>query len=109
MEIFSNFSYNPSNIVVDNIWSAYLNTFISTLLTGFIVLFGTIQFINSYKCATPIEDSSKIPTSKLYKLQICLLTLIPALSALNLFPGYLSDGNTVNSRESLEKEKIYHS
>ncbi|XP_055303867.1 ATP-binding cassette sub-family B member 6-like [Sitodiplosis mosellana] len=99
MDIFNNISHcppKPPNIMVHDYWSnGLVNIWISSLLAAFIVTFGSIQFIGYYKYGTPIVDSTKIPSSKLYYLQMCLLTLIPSLSAMNLFPDPHSYGYTI--------------
>lgn len=86
MDILKNLSYCPPNVTIYDIWvdhgisHCFLDTVSSSVLAGFIVIFGTIQLIMYRKYATPIEDSAQISTSKLYYLQLLLITLIPSLS-----------------------------
>lgn len=88
MDILKNISYCPQNVSIHDIWvdhglsHCFYDTVSSSALAGFIVIFGTIQLIMYRKYATPIEDFSQISTSKLYYLQLFLLSFIPSLSIL---------------------------
>lgn len=107
MDILKNLSYCPPNVTIYDIWvdhglsHCFLDTVSSSVLAGFIVIFGTIQLIVYRKYATPIEDSTQISRSKLYYLQLFLLTMIPSLSVLRfilesfLFPDAHLYGYTV--------------
>lgn len=109
MDILKNLSYCPPNVTIFDIWvnhglsHCFIDTVSSSVLAGFIVIFGTIQLIMYRKYATPIEDSTQISRSKLYYLQIFLLTVIPSLSILRfilesfLFPDAHLYGYTVIS------------
>lgn len=97
MDIFNNISHCLPNDAAYHVpLDCLQNTLISSLPAGFIFIFGSIKFIEYWRYGTRIENLTKISTSKLYYLQIFLLTLIPALSALNLFPSTQSSGYTVN-------------
>ena len=107
MDILKNISYCPPNVTIHDIWvdhglsHCFLDTVSSAVLAGFIVIFGTIQLIMYRKYATAIEDPTQISQSKLYYLQLFLLTMIPSLSILRfilesfLFPDAHLYGYTV--------------
>lgn len=109
MDIVKNLSFCPANVSIHDIWvdhgisHCFLDTVSSSVLAGFIMIFGTIQLLMYRKYATPIEDLSQISTSKLYYLQLFLLMLIPVLSVLRfilesfLFPDAHLYGYTVRS------------
>lgn len=85
MDILQNLSYCPSNISVNDVWvnhgisHCFLDTVSSSVLAGFILLFGTIQLIVYRKHAISVETSQILP-SKLYKLQLFLLSYVPLLA-----------------------------
>lgn len=120
MDILKNLSYCPPNVTIFDIWvdhglsHCFLDTVSSSVLAGFIVIFGTIQLIMYYKYAMPIEDSTQISRSKLYYFQLLLLTMIPSLSVLRfilesfLFPdahlyGYTVKLNTPHAKVVINK------
>lgn len=81
-----NLPYCPPDVQIYDIWSnCFLETLSASILTGFILIFGLGQLINYWKCATPIIIDS---STKLYYIQIILLTIIPSLSFVNLKPFY---------------------
>lgn len=92
-----NFQYCPLNVTVDDFWWNYgvsnclLDTIRSLALAGFIVTFGSIEILVYRKYATPIEDMSQLPASKLYHVQKLLLTLTSFSSFLKYaLESYLS-------------------
>lgn len=107
MDILKNLSFCPPNVTIYDIWvdhglsHCFLDTVSSSVLAGYIVIFGTIQLFMYYKYATPIADSTQISRSKLYYFQLLLLTMIPSLSVLRfilesfLFPDAYLYGYTV--------------
>lgn len=118
MDILKNISYCPPNVTIYDIWvnhgisHCWLDTVTTSVLAGFIVIFGTIQLIMYRRYATPV-DSTQISTSKLYYLQLLLLTLIPSLSILRfilesfLFPDAHLYGYTVSiDVHSFSRKKI---
>lgn len=119
MEILNNFSYCLPNVTTHEVASeCFQNTVMSSLPAGFIVTFGSVKLIKYWRYGTRIEDLTKIPTSKLYYLQIFLLTLLPSLSALNVFPNSHSFGYSLISTSLtclsffisillLQKERFY--
>lgn len=86
MDKLLNISYCPPNVTIYDIWvnhglsHCFLDTVSSSVIAGFIVIFGTIQLIIYHKYATRIEELSQISACKLYYLQIFLMTLIPVVS-----------------------------
>lgn len=95
MDIYNNFSNcspKPPNVVINDTSNISIGTWISTLLSAFIVTFGSIQFIEYYKYGSPIEAPTKKPQSKQSYSQLCFLTLIASLSAM-IFPD--PNGRTV--------------
>ncbi|XP_055303857.1 ATP-binding cassette sub-family B member 6 [Sitodiplosis mosellana] len=107
MDILRNISYCPPNVTIYDIWvnhglsHCFLDTVSSAVLAGFIMIAGTIQLIMYRKYAIPIEDPSQISRSKLYYLQLFLLTIIPSLAVLRfilesfLFPDAHLYGYTI--------------
>lgn len=108
MNFIRNISYCPENVTIHDIWinhglsHCFLDTVSSSVIAGFIFIFGTIQLCIYRKYATPIEDLTQISNSKLYYLQMFLLTLVPALSVVRfilesfVFPDAQLYGYTVN-------------
>lgn len=88
MDILKNLEYCPPNVTIYDIWlnhglsHCFFDTVGSSLIAAFIVIFGSLQFIMYRRYATPIEDLSQISTSKLYYLQLFLMSLLPSLSVL---------------------------
>lgn len=88
MDILKNLQYCPPNVTIYDIWvnhglsHCFFDTVSSSVIAAFIVIFGTTQLIMYRKYATPIEDLSQISTSKLYYLQLVLMSLLPSLSVL---------------------------
>lgn len=80
----------PPNVTISDTWinhgisQCFFDTVCSSILLGFILLFGTAQLIIFKKCSIQI-NSNRIRTSLLYKLQISLLLLLPFSEALRLF------------------------
>lgn len=88
MDYIKSIHYCPPNVTIHDIWinhglsHCFLDTVSSSVIAGFIILFGSIQLIIYRKYATRIEDPTQISTSKLYYLQLILLSFIPLLSVL---------------------------
>lgn len=88
MDFLKHIEYCPDNITIHDIWinhglsHCFLDTVTSSVIAGFIFIFGAIQLWVYRKYATPVEDYSQISTSKLYCLQMFLLCLVPGLSVL---------------------------
>lgn len=111
MEMLSQFQYCPPNVTVHDFWWNYgishcaLDTISSLALAGFIVVFGSIEILAYRMYGTLIEDLSRIPSSKLYHVQILLLTLASFSSFIKyvlesyLFPDSTIYGYTVKSWE----------
>lgn len=88
MDILKHLEYCPPNVTIHDIWvnhglsHCFFDTVSSSVIAAFIVISGTIQLILYRKYANPIEDLSQISTSKLYYLQLFLLSFLPSLSVL---------------------------
>lgn len=107
MDILKKLEYCPPNVTIHDIWvnhglsHCFFDTVSSSVIAAFIVIFGSIQLIIYRKYATP-ADLSQISTSKLYYLQMFLLSIIPSLSVLRfvlesfVFPDAHLYGYTVN-------------
>lgn len=78
--------YCPPNITLSEIWinhgisHCFMDTVSSSIIAGFILIFGTIQLIMYRKYSTLIDDANQIAKSKLYNLQILLLIFVPSLA-----------------------------
>lgn len=79
----------PPNISISDIWinhgvsHCFMDTVSSSVIGGFMLLFGIAQLIIYRKHATQINPR-RIRPSFLYKLQIFLMLLLPALAAARL-------------------------
>lgn len=88
MDVLKNLEYCPPNVTIHDIWlnhglsHCFFDTVSSSVIAAFIVIFGSMQLVMYRRYATPIEDSSQIATSKLYYLQLFLMSLLPLLSVL---------------------------
>lgn len=86
--------YCPPNVTLSQIWvnhgisHCFMETVGSSIIAGFILLFGTIQLIMYKKYATRITDSSQISNSRLYKLQVFLLGFFPLLFVIRFLVMY---------------------
>lgn len=82
-------AFCPPNITISDIWinhgvsHCFLDTVSSSVISGFILLFGLGQIFMYRKYATRI-DPRRIRPSFLYKLQILLMLLLPILTAVRL-------------------------
>lgn len=79
----------PPNVSISDIWinhgisQCFIDTLCSSVLAGFILLFGTAQLIIFKKYSIPI-DANRIRTSWIYKMQMSLMLLLPFLETLQL-------------------------
>lgn len=86
MDILKHLEYCPPNVTFTDIWiqhglsHCFLDTVSSSVIAGFIFIFGTFQIFMYRKYGTPIEDPSQISISKLYYFQVFLLLFVPILS-----------------------------
>lgn len=86
MDILKHIEYCPDNITLSDIWinhglsHCFADTVSSTVIAGFMLIFGTFQLLMYRKYGTPIEDPTQISVSKLYYFQIFLLLFVPILS-----------------------------
>lgn len=77
----------PPNETLNLIWTNHgishclMDTVTSSVIAGYLLIFGTIQLLIYRKYAIPIEDPAQISRSKLYYFQVFLLILVPMLSA----------------------------
>lgn len=75
----------PPNVSLSDFWlnhgisHCFMDTVSSSVITGFLLIFGSIQLIMYKKYATPIE-ADRIAASSLYNFQIFLHTFVPALA-----------------------------
>lgn len=119
MDYLKHIEYCPPNVTIHDIWinhglsHCFLDTVSSSVLATFIIIFGSIQLILYRRYSTPIEDLSQISTSKLYYLQMFLLTVIPSLSILRfvlesfVFPDAHLYGYTVSLNSFLFQFKQF--
>lgn len=79
-------AFCPPNISLSDIWvnhgvsQCFMDTISSSVIGGFILLFGIVQLIIYRKYSTRIE-THRIRPSFLYKFQITLMLLLPVLTA----------------------------
>lgn len=82
-------AFCPPNVSISDIWvnhgvsHCFMDTVSSSVIGGFILLFGVSQLIIYRKYSTRI-DSRRIKPSYLYKFQILLMLLLPILAAVRL-------------------------
>lgn len=82
-------AFCPPNITIRDIWinhgvsHCFMETASSSVIAGFIFIFGIVQLILYKKYGTSI-DARRLRPSFLYKFQIFLMLLLPVLSALRL-------------------------
>lgn len=100
----------PPNITLHDIWinhgvsQCFLDTVSSSILAGFILLFGTLQLIIYRRHGTAIERSRLRP-SFLYKVQLFLLFMLALATIVRLyvhfkfFGGVQIYGYMVSERE----------
>lgn len=70
-----------------------MDTVTSSVIAGYLLIFGTIQLLMYRKYAIPIEDPTQISRSKLYYFQIFLLLLVPTLAATRfILQGFVYEG-----------------
>lgn len=78
--------YCPPNITLSVIWTnhgishCFMDTVSTSVIAGFLLIFGTMQLLMYRRYATPINDVNQISVSKLYGFQLFLLVLVPILS-----------------------------
>lgn len=76
--------YCPPNVTLTQIWlnhgisHCFMDTVTTSIISGFLFIFGTIQLLMYRKYATPIEDD--VRPSYLYNLQIFLIAFVPMLA-----------------------------
>lgn len=111
MDILNHIEYCPDNITLSDIWinhglsHCFADTVSSTVIAGFMLIFGTFQLLMYRKYATPVDDPTQISVSKLYYFQIFLLLFVPILSIVRfILESFVFDdahiyGYTVSSRE----------
>lgn len=93
--------YCPPNVTLSIIWTnhglshCFMDTVSSSVIAGFIFIFGTIQLLMYRKYATRIEDANQIAVSKLYNFQIFLLLFVPLLATVRfvLEAAYYKDAH----------------
>lgn len=74
----------PPNVTFTDIWvnhgisHCFMDTVSSSVIAGFLLIFGSIQLIMYKKYATQIDEH--IEKSKLYNFQIFLLCFVPLLA-----------------------------
>lgn len=79
-------AFCPPNITIRDIWvnhgvsHCFIDTVTSSIICGFILLFGIAQLVIYRKFSTGI-DAHRIRPSFLYKFQLFLMLLLPALTA----------------------------
>lgn len=77
--------YCPPNITLSDIWvnngtsECFMDTVTTSVISGFLFIFGTIQLLMYRKYGTEIS-SSQLPKSKLYSIQLMFTLLIPILA-----------------------------
>ena len=82
-------AFCPPNITIKDIWinhgvsHCFMETVSSSVIGGFILIFGIVQLIIYKKYATRV-DVRRLRPSFLYKFQIFLMVLLPVLSAVRL-------------------------
>lgn len=80
-------AFCPPNISISDVWvnhgvsHCFMDTVSSSVIGGFILLFGTVQLIIYKKYSTRI-DRRRVRPSFLYKFQIFLILLLTVLTAL---------------------------
>lgn len=92
--------YCPPNVSLSDVWlnhgisHCFMDTVSTSVIAGFLFIFGSIQLLMYRKYATPIDET--ITKSKLYNLQIFLHTFVPALALLRfiLQASVYNDANT---------------
>lgn len=86
MDVLKHIEFCPDNISLSDIWvnhglsHCFADTVSSSVIAGFMLVFGTFQLLMYRKYATPIEDPTQISVAKLYYFQIFLLLFVPILS-----------------------------
>lgn len=76
--------YCPPNSSMSVLWTnhgiseCFMDTVSTSIISGFIVLFGSIQLYMYYKYATSVDN--QVSRSKLYNFQIFLSLLVPVLA-----------------------------
>lgn len=79
-----NLEYCPPNITLWNVWvnhglsQCFMDTVSTSVMTGFLIIFGSIQLVIYRKYATPTDTPPS--RSRLYGFQILLLILFPLLA-----------------------------
>lgn len=112
-------SYCPPNVSLSTAWlddgwsHCFLDTVSSATITGFLLVFGTIQLVIYHKYAIPNED---VRPSRLYVVQMLLHVFVPVLAVIRLFLqataygsapkiyGYMVIGQTIKHSLNLIKQ-----
>lgn len=96
--------YCPPNVTLSEIWTkngmshCFVDTVSTSVIAGFLLIFGSLQLFVYYKYSTPIDDIviHRARKPKLYKLQIFLSLLVPALALIRfLFQIFLYNGGKI--------------
>lgn len=102
----------PPNITLHDIWinhgvsQCFLDTVSSSILAGFILLFGTLQLIIYRRHGTAIERSRLRP-SFLYKVQLFLLYMLALATIVRLYVHFkLFGGVQIYGYMVSEREKV---
>lgn len=78
--------YCPPNVTLSVIWlnhgisQCFMDTVSTSIFTGFLLIFGSIQLYMYNKYASVISDLNQISKSKLFYLQIFLSVVVPILA-----------------------------
>lgn len=79
-------AYCPPNVTLSEIWTkngishCFVDTVSTSVIAGFLLVFGSLQLLMYRKYATLVDDIQQIRKSKLYNLQIFLSLLVPLLA-----------------------------
>lgn len=85
-DIISKMEYCPPNVTLSVIWlnhgisQCFMDTISTSIFTGFLLIFGSIQLYMYNKYASIISDLNQISKSKLFYLQIFLSVVVPILA-----------------------------
>lgn len=85
-DIISKMEYCPPNVTLSVIWfnhgisQCFMDTVSTSIFTGFLLIFGSIQLYMYNKYASLISDLNQISKSKLFYLQIFLSVVVPILA-----------------------------
>lgn len=84
MDDLKHLHYCPPNVTFSQVWinhglsQCFMDTISSSVMFGFVFLFGTIELLMYRKYGTPVENPSRPP--KLYKFQIFLIIFMILLT-----------------------------